>query len=265
MNERTDTSRVRGVDRVIELLQCLHAAREPLRIGELARRLNAPRSTIYELVNRLIAASMLEMYDGDARVFFGRAMQIYATGYLECHGQDRQAREEVARLARETGQTAQYCVLLGHKYTVLHMTAGAAMFRLSSDVGVPVPVPWTASGRLLLDHMTEADILRFVPPEDFILADGRRIDPLQFCAEVAQARARGEWMTTGLVDDFTRCMAAPVRDSRGVAVACICLVVVRDRPGEETDRWLALLRDSAARLSHMPATMGAPAPRLALA
>jgi DNA-binding IclR family transcriptional regulator len=241
---------MRGIDRIIELLQCLHAARQALRIGELARRLNAPRSTIYEIVNRLIEAGILEAYDADGRVFFGRAVHFYAADYLGSHGLSRLAREEVVRLAEATGETAQYCMLDGNKYTVLHMQTGGRLFRVSSDIGVRVPIPWTASGRLLLDHMSRDEIGHFVPADDFILPNGRRIDPALFYEEVRRAREDGYCMTTGLVDGFASCIAVPVRDAEGIAGGCVCLVVMHDRPEAETKRLIDELREGAGRLSH---------------
>lgn len=241
--------RARGIDRAIELLECLHAARHSLRIGELARRLNAPRSTIYEIVNRLIGAGILETCDADGRVFFGRAVHFYAADYLGSHGLSRLAREEVVRLAETTGETAQYCTLDGNKYTVMHMQTGNRLFRVSSDIGVRVPIPWTASGRLLLDHMSRHEVECFVPAEDFVLPNGRRINAALFFEEVQQARRDGYCMTKGLLDGFASCIAAAVRDGDGVAGGCLCLVVMHDRPVEETTHLLDLLRQGAARLS----------------
>ena len=66
--------RSRGLDRAVEIFQLLHAVRKPIPIGEIARRLKAPRSTIYEIVNLFLAADILE-YTGDgSEVFFGRAI-----------------------------------------------------------------------------------------------------------------------------------------------------------------------------------------------
>ena len=239
--------RSRGIDRAIDLLECLRLAREPLRIGELARRLKAPRSTVYELVNRFLAVGILEMLDPDGRVFFGRTIHFYGTAYLEAHDFSRRAQAEVQLLAETTGETAQFCTLHGNKYTVVHCHSGTRLFRISGDIGAPVPIPWTASGRLLLDHMTEAEIARFVPAEDFRLPRGCIITPAQFHGEARRARADGFCISRGLVDDFSCCMAAPVRDNTGVTIGCVCLVV----PGEPSGEALLLsqLMKSADRLS----------------
>lgn len=249
------TKRTRGIDRVIALLECLHAARQPLRIGELARRLGAPRSTAYELVERLTRAGILAS-DAANNVFFGRAVHFYAADYLAVNDFSRHAQAAVQQLARATQQTAQFTSLQGNKYTVEHMVCGSQMFRISSDIGVAVPIPWTASGRLLLDHMSPAEIIAFIPPEDFTLPDGRRIDPDAFCRDVASASAAGFCVTRGLVDDFTQCMAAPVRDRRGVAMGCMCLVVPATAPDQ--DQLLARLCASAEALAGQAGLSGPP-------
>jgi DNA-binding IclR family transcriptional regulator len=250
MEKIKEANRARGIDRTIELLECLHVARQPLRIGDIARRLNAPRSTIYELVNRLLQAAILETYDADGRVFFGRTLHFYAADYLGTHGLSRLAREEVMAIAAATGETAQFCTLHGNKYTVVHMQTGKKIFGITGAVGVAVPIPWTASGRLLLGHMTLEEIERFVPAEDFLLPSGQRVEPVCFHEEVLRAKRDGYCITSGLVDDFTACIAVPVHDAGGVAVGCVCVVTVGTRRRESDLLALVdVLRKSADRLS----------------
>lgn len=122
-------------------------------------------------------------------------------------------------------------------------------FRISSDVGVEVPIPWTASGRLLLAHMDDAAIRAFVPEEDWRLPDGRMIEIAGFLADVAAARAQGYAETTALADRFTWCMAAPIVDGRGAINRTLCLVLPVDTPADRGAELLALLRERARGLS----------------
>jgi DNA-binding IclR family transcriptional regulator len=246
--KRLPARRERGLDRAIALLEFLHRQRRPLRVSELAHGLGAPRSTIYEIINRLLPAGILEAY-GDGKVFFGKAVHFYAADYMAAHNLVRRAREEVDRLATETGETAQFCMLHGNKYTVVHMHAGARPFRISSDVGVPIPLPWTASGRLLLSDLAEGELRAFVPDEDLRLPDGRIIDFEVFRSEIEEARRTGFCITSGLVDSFTQCMAAPVTDHGGRVAATICFMVPRDLTGAPRERLLTLLVESGRSLS----------------
>ena len=152
-------------------------------------------------------------------------MHLYGRAYADANPLHRRCREALDRLAAQTNATAQLCALRGNKYVVVDVRDGSGVFKITTDIGVEVPIPWTASGRLLLDHLPANDILQFVPEEDFRLPDGRVLDADAFVADIARARADGCCMTNGLSDRFTCCLAAPVRDRRGVAVATLCFIV----------------------------------------
>ena len=170
-------ARARGINRAVEIFQLLHAVRKPISIGEIAKRLRAPRSTIYEIVNLFLAAEILEYAGAGSEVYFGRAIHLYAHDYFATHALPREGLEEVRRLAALTGETCQFCMPIGNKYAVVAMQNSARLFRIGSDVGVLVPIPWTASGRLFVAHMTLDELTAFIPPEDFRMQNGRVIDP----------------------------------------------------------------------------------------
>ena len=238
-----------GVDRVLDIFEELLRSRAPVRVGDLARRLGAPRSTLYNLVARLVAAELLEPMDDDGAVFFGRAMQLYGTAYGETNPLQRHARPVLDMLAAETNATAQLCALRGNKYVVLDSRSGPSLFRITTDVGVPVPLPWTASGRLLLGHKTPDQILALVPPDDYRLPDERVLDPQAFLADVVKARDNGYCVTVGLSDRFTCCLAAPIRNPQGEAIATLCFVIPADRPEAGRRELLQRLVEESDRLS----------------
>lgn len=250
--------RARGLDRAVEIFQLLHTVRKPIPIGEIARRLKAPRSTIYEIVNLFLAADILEYAGEGSEVFFGPAIYLYANDYHATHAMVRLGQEEVRRLATQTGETVQFCMPVGNKYTVVSMQNSARLFRIGSDVGVLVPIPWTASGRFFVAHMSLAELKAFIPPEDFRLQNGRSVDPRKFLAEARAAREAGICAIAGLVDDYATCVAAPVVDRTGRCVACICFIVSSATGERRMAELSALLLDSATRLS---ATPGAGAPQ----
>ena len=157
------------------LLEALLKHGAPMRPGDIARLIHAPRSTTYEIVARLVEAELLEQIGGDGSVFFGRAMHLYGHAFGRHDAVYKRIAETLERLAADARATAQVCTLKGNKYIVFDCRNGPGPFRITSDVGVEVPIPWTASGRLLLSHMTNGDIRAFIPPEDYRLPDGRTV------------------------------------------------------------------------------------------
>jgi DNA-binding IclR family transcriptional regulator len=241
--------RRRGIDRVIILLEALLRRRAPMKVGEIARMIGAPRSTAYEIVNRLLEADMLETVGHDGHVYFGRAMHLFGWAYNHTNVFHQRLVEALDRLSAETGATSQLCALRGHKYVVLDSRDAGGPFRITSDVGVEVPVPWTASGRLLLGDMTEAEIRAFIPPEDYRLPDGHVLPTEAFLADVARARSQGFCETTALADRFTHCMSVPIREADRKLRMTLCLVLPVDTPEARRAELLALLIARARALS----------------
>ncbi len=247
---KTTTMRARGIDRVVEVLEFFRGTRQPATIGDIARRLNAPRSTLYEIVNSLAEAGILEAVDDQGRIYFGSAVYFYADAYLASQPLVRKARDEVIRLAEITGETAQLCMLLGNKYTVAYMQPGSRLFRISSETGVLVPIPWTASGRVMLGNMSEEQVRSFIPPEDFHLPNGQEIAMPDFMRDIQSAHDRGYAITSALADEFTCCLAVPILDhSTDQPVATICFVVPVHTPEERRAELLSLLIASSRTIS----------------
>ncbi|MFL9963659.1 IclR family transcriptional regulator [Paraburkholderia sediminicola] len=241
-----ESSRARGVDRVIGILKQLHIARRPMAMRELIEATGAPRSSIYELVTMLTEAGWLET-TADGSVFFGREMHYYGSDYAVHNDLISRAHQAILALVRTHDETAQLCMLEGNKYTVVLSENSSRPFNISSDIGVKVPIPWTASGRLLLAHMRAEEIRSLIPDEDFILDNGRHIDFRDFLSDVERAAEQGYCCTEGLSHTFRLCMAAPIRDRAGLPVAALCFMTSRDTNPDKRAMMLEdLIRSSKA-------------------
>ena len=235
--------RARGIDRLIQILEYLHEDGRPQRPNDIAAGIGAPKSSVYEIVNRLVAANFLEPFDREGRLFLGRKLHFLGAHYLETFDLLREADPTVAALSAETRETAQLCMCEGDKYVVALAHSGGRHFKISSDIGRPIPLTWTASGRLLVADRSENEIIDFIPPEDFTLPDGKPLATRKFLSQVESARAEGFYSSDSVVDDYTHCFAAPVRDRDGACLATLCIVA----PREEAKRRHGELRDSLLR------------------
>lgn len=241
--------RMRGLDRAFDILDVLRERRQPMRPYEIATRIGAPKSTAYELVNLLLAAGVLEYADKEGRVFLGRRLYFFGLAYQQRFDVTRECRTYLDHLSETTRETSQLCLLDGNKYTVAMMHEGRRPFRISSDVGEPVPIPWTASGRLLVSHMNDGEILELIPPDDFILPNGERLAAEAFLEEVHGARQVGFFSFDSLADNFTHCFAAPVYQDDATCVATLCLIAPREDATRNYEHYRAALKAAAADLS----------------
>lgn len=245
----TESSRARGVDRVVAIFRQLHIAQRPMTMRELIEATDAPRSSIYELVAILAEVGWLETA-ADGSVFFGREMHYYGSDYATHNDLISRAHQSILALVRKYDETTQLCMLEGNKYTVVLSESSARPFTIRSDIGVRVPIPWTATGRLLLGHLNSDEIRALIPDEDFILDNGVHIEFDAFFRDVQRAKEDGYCCTEGLSDAFRLCMAAPVRDRAGLPVAALCFMTSRDTSPDKRAAMLDDLLQSAKALSH---------------
>ncbi len=243
------SSRERGIDRVLKLFAYLNDHGRPARVADLPKALGAPRSTIYELVRVLTEAGLLEVTEEDNRVFFGKLMYLYGSNYVRENDFMRRGAAEVDRLSRETGETSELCVLYRNRQAIVHVSPGSRPMRISSEVGSQIPIPWTASGRALLAHSTTDEISARITPEDLFLPDGRTTTLEDFVQSCHEARGKDIVVTRGLINSFTQCFASPIVGQSGRPEATICLVVPIDIPESQGDALKQTLIASGRRLS----------------
>lgn len=224
----TDVSRERGIDRVLKLFAYLNSAGRPVRQADLPKALGAPRSTIYELVATLSQSGLLEVTGGDNRVYFGPAMYLYGIRYFRENDLVRRGSAEVDALSIMTGESSELCMLNRNLQAIVHAHPGTRPMRISSEVGAQIPLPWTASGRLLLAHLSREDIRELVQPQDLVLPDGRRVDIEAFIDDCHASRGAEIVITRGLINSFAQCLAAPVLGLNGEVQATICFVLPLD-------------------------------------
>jgi DNA-binding IclR family transcriptional regulator len=241
--------RTRGLDRAFEILEFLRVKRQPMRPNEIASEIGAPRSSVYELVNLLLSHGMLDYQGGDGRVFLGRRLYFLGTAYAEQFDLMRECDRMLVRLAEETRETAQMCLLEGRKYTVAMMREGIRPFRISANVGELVPIPWTASGRLLVSHLTDQQITDLIPAEDFVRPNGEPLAPADFIAQVRQAGHDGYFTFNSEVENFTHCFAVPIHQADGACIATLCLVAPREDGLRNRESYLDSLRNAANEIS----------------
>jgi DNA-binding IclR family transcriptional regulator len=241
--------RTRGIDRAFEILECLHDSKKPLRPNEIAIAIGAPKSTTYDVVGLMLSRGILDRADAEGRVFLGRRLYLFGLSHLTHFDVMRLASGYLDHLSEVTGQTAQLCVLDNRKYVVAQMKEGERHFRISSDVGEPVALPWTASGRVLVSHLDDKAILKLIPSGDFILPDGKRLSERTFLKEVAEARLEGFYSCDGTSGRFTHCFAAAVYDEQRQCVATLCLLTPREEGLQDHARYKQALIDAARQMT----------------
>jgi DNA-binding IclR family transcriptional regulator len=241
-------ARVSGIDRVLQILDHLQTTEAPATAYELAKAIGAPLSTVYAVVDDLVEKGMLDR-TGEGNVWLGARLYHYGLSYARNLDLLTVATHEMHELSHAVGETVQICGRDGHHMVVLAMAEGSGHFQVTSRVGTRVPLNWTASGRLLLGHLPEAERLALFRASAKASPTGRAETDEKVLAETSRrCFAEGLSIQAGESDYSVACIAAPIRDRRGICLATVSIVVPEFKVTQSDPDLVAAVKTSARRI-----------------
>lgn len=237
----TKAKRERGIDRAIDLLDCLHHHRRPMVVNELAAAMGAPRSTIYQITKTLLDRSVLDSYS-DGRVFLGRKLFLYGTSIPEQYSLIEISKPFIDELAEEVGERVELNSLVDWRQGVLYVADGKRDYFFPLNPGASYPLPLTAAGRFLIDGFDEETLRSHIPEEDYIRHGTRVMTLDRFMQESQEAKVCGYSITSNLLDSHLSALTAPIVDSTGVVLATIGLAFPTGELEANQDRFIVALK-----------------------
>lgn len=238
-----------GVLHAARLLRRLAASTEPLTAAALARAVDVPRSTVYEILASLSDEGLVARVPTRHAWTLGVGVFELGSAYLRHEPLEHLARPELARLTGAVGETSQLGVLDGHELLYLLRHQPPTPVPLVSDVGVRLPAHLTASGRILLAHLPRAQVTAVVRRPGG-LGDTRtghgpttrqELDRLMRAERLTNSATEDGFITPGIVS-----VASAVFDHSERPVASIAVPHRReDRVGMSTDAIRGRVRHTA--------------------
>jgi len=249
-NETLPKKPASGIVRAIGLLDLL-VSEGPLRFAEIEERSGLPKASLHRILNELIEERFVLLDE--------RAL-TYSAGYRILEMANRVwtrsdirmlARDQLLALSALSGETVQIAVHADTHVVVIDHVESTQSVRLSISVGNKAPVYCTGTGKVLLawcDAERQESIIsrisfaRFTPNTVTSLPELR--------ADLAQISERG--YALDLEEHFagTNCIAAPIVDHAGQAIAGISITAPTFRVGvDELVGWKDPLIAAAAEVS----------------
>lgn len=241
-------SRTSGIDRALQILDYLQKAERPATAYEIARDIGAPLSTIYVIVDDLVEKELLDRQDGGL-LWLGPRLYHYGLTYARTLDLLNVAVQEMHELAQSSGETIQICGRDGDHMVVLAMEEGKDHFQVTSRVGTRSPLNWTASGRMLIGHLSEAERREIFARSATVSPTGRaETDKDVLARTAAAALEQGLSIQAGESDFSVACIAAPICDNQGACRATISIVVPDVKLKQKDPDLIALVKTSARRI-----------------
>lgn len=221
------TTDVQSLDRAFQILASIGRA-GTCSLSELAAARAMPFSTVHRIVGSLI--------DNGYVIRHGRGNYALGPAFLDFAGRVSLAdmlagigRPILAALARECRACTHLGILDADMVTYL-VKQGFGRERVLSVEGMQLEAYCSAIGKMLLAHLPEDECARYLATDGFVRLTPRTItDPALLAAELVEIRARGWAVDDEEIMAGLRCVAVPVVDPAGKAVAALSVSATAKR------------------------------------
>ncbi len=207
---------VQSLARGLHILDLIANHGRSLSVTELAHALQIDKSSASRLVRTLADHGYLQIEPGTRRYTLGRRLYHIGWQMLNLMPIRHKARPYLCRLVQETGECAHTAVFAEGKALVIDDVETETTLRVVSGTGRMIPLHCTAVGKGLLAFAE-------VPfPQELKVFTPHTITSVeQLEAHLVETRARGYALDDEEFDEGIRCIAAPVYNYMGIAIAVI--------------------------------------------
>jgi len=214
-------------ERAIDVLLLFDEEHPVLTAGEIARRLDMPRSTTYRYLQTLRSYNLIEE---DARGGFRLGTRIFQLGRIARQGLGyvEVARAYMDELAALTGEVVLLTRRAGNQVVCVERVEGDPRhpIRLSYERGHVLPLHAGASAKVLLAFSDPGDIDATLGSIDSLPRYTERTvtDKTALRRQLERIRSDGYALSAGEVDAGVRGIAAPILQPDGRAAAGLSVV-----------------------------------------
>jgi DNA-binding IclR family transcriptional regulator len=240
--------RMSGMDRALQVLDHLREIGGPAGAYAIAKAIGAPLSTTYLIIDELVERDLL-LRRGEGQVWLGPRLYLLGLAYARSLDFLAEASHEMHELCRMVGETVQICGRDRDHMVVLAMADGPGHFRVMSEVGTRVPLNWTASGRLLVGHLPDAERAAIFRHSAKASPTERAETNPKILADLSR-RAFDDRLSVQIseTDFLVSCVASPIVDTTGACTATISIVLPEHKVEARRAFYAKAVKEASARI-----------------
>ncbi|MBI4790583.1 MAG: IclR family transcriptional regulator [Chloroflexi bacterium] len=245
------TKTIGSLQRAIDILNLFDSQTPELGTTDIAKSLGLHKSTVASLIYTLEANGYLRQNPNTRKYRLGFRLVERASAMLE-HVEIRQvAYPFLLELRNKWNETVNLAVLDGHEIVYVERFLGTKALGMRSEVGYRAPAHSTALGKAILACYPTTYAQSLIKQFGLAAVTPKTItDPDQFCAELEKTREQGFSVDDEENEIGGRCVAVPIFDHAGKAVAAVSISSPTARlPLDQVGEAGAMVRDTARAIS----------------
>lgn len=216
---------LQSAERVLRVVQLL-GERGSVRLTEVAGELGVSPSMAYRLLGTCCAVGFARQDTSGAPYEAGPAIQELALSSHRAIDLKKAGAQQLAKAAKELGETVSVCVLEGRMVRFVETIEGTQLLRVATPIGKTFHAHYSAAGRVMLAHLPCEALESRYPSKT--LERTELAEPMeweQFTSELERVRARGWAVQLGEAQRDIGAVAHVILDGLGAPrAALVCTV-----------------------------------------
>lgn len=243
-------------------LRCLHVlellAESPFELGlsDLASILKTPKASAHRVCATLLEAGLVERNPVSRCYRLSPKSLWIGSGYLRHSAVYRAAFFPMQDLAKHVTGTVQLGILEDDHVLFIHSVGYPGSTEAFADVGLRRPLYATASGKLFLLEMPQAEIERLMSRNVHKFTEGTIVSLEAMQEEIAKTSQKGYATNREELLPGYSVIAGPVRNHQGRITAAISVTISSEQLKEKGEAALAALVRQAAHKASIQLGLG---------
>ncbi|MDO7788185.1 IclR family transcriptional regulator [Desulforamulus aquiferis] len=249
------TNIIQSVDRAISILEVLEKSIEPLGVTEISNRLDLHKSTTFGLLNTLESRGLVYQDPENGKYKLGLRLMELGEQVQQRMQLRQQARPFLKSLVEEYKETVHLVVKVENEYVYIDKVDGPQAIRMYSQIGKRALMHCSGVGKAILAYLPQREqekIFEKIELKSFSPNTITDIDELR--NHLVKIKNQGYSIDDEEIEVGLRCVAAPILDHHGKAIAAISIAGPSTRmTNERIDQLIQPVKKAALLISQ---TMG---------
>ena len=256
---RSESSAVKTVAKVLDILDQLGTVGRPVTVSEVATLTGINVSTAHRLLQTLTRRHYIDQAEDTRAYTLGPRLFELGSAYtrnLDLVGAARPLLEQLRDATRESIHLA----LLRDQDVVDICTAGSRQaVTVARGAGRRDPASCTATGKIMLASLTNGELQNFFAQGPLPAMTSRSITTRKaMIAELDRVRMDGYAIDDQELSEDVCCIGVPIQGGAGRVVAALSIAMPKERfKAGNVAHWVRLLQDTAGRISNVVMLSGA--------
>ena len=214
-----------SVEKVLQIIETLAGAGEPMRLIEIAGQVGMPSSTVLRMITSLVEHGYA--YQDERTLRYGLTLRFAQVGNMVLERFDIRdiVHPFLGKLAQESGETACIAVEQDMQAVYLDVVENPnSVIKIRQAIGKTAPMHATASGKLMLMQYSKEKLKKYVETRGLPVYTSYTISTLPALEKALDSvRIQGFALDDQECEVGVRCIAMPLYNFQKKVIATICL------------------------------------------